>query len=273
VTNSDLTPNFSEEFLSSNNSSTTQLGAGASFTGTPDQLIDFASISITFISDQNCTVQLLQSPDGTHWDIVDTYTTQAGVGDSRTFDAMSSFAQVIVTNDGLVPTTYFRLQTIFSPDSCTTPRSLTQAGNFKVAIQELASQGVSGSSVSGVLSVGAEDEQGLLRPLRMNNYNDLQSVDILNNGTAQSQLVMMDGINWFEALGGPTRLFDRKVVVLNSPNGNFVWNFVSGISVSGVPYGFPLVANGIYPISAGDQVPIYIYSSVSGVLILVSEAG
>lgn len=103
------------EFVSVNNSSTTNLTAASTFTGLADGAVGYGSVGILFKTTQNATVQVQQSPDGTNWDWVDTYTVLANVGDRRTFALVGAFVRVLVTNNGGISTTTLRLQTILSP--------------------------------------------------------------------------------------------------------------------------------------------------------------
>ena len=122
--------------VSTLNSSTANLASSAAFTGTADGLNGISTIKVTFNTSQNCTVQVQQSEDGTNWDINDSYTTTANIGDARVFQAVASYVRVIVTNNGASTTTFLRLQTDLSPVVQEAPRSLSQAGNYRVAVQE-----------------------------------------------------------------------------------------------------------------------------------------
>jgi len=106
------------------NSSTTNLNAAASFTGTGVSLLSVGTIEINLFATQNCTIQVQQSTDNTNWDIIDSFITTANLGSSRRFNASSSYFRVIVTNNGGIATTSLRLQSILSPIAATLPRSL-----------------------------------------------------------------------------------------------------------------------------------------------------
>jgi hypothetical protein len=103
------------ELVSTNNSSTANLASSATFTGTSDTIIGYGSVAINFKSDQNVTIQMQQSSDGTNWDFVDSYSVTANTGDRRVFRALSKFCRVLVTNNGGSTTTFLRLQVIYSP--------------------------------------------------------------------------------------------------------------------------------------------------------------
>lgn len=117
------------------NSSTSNLAASSTFTGTSDSTLGVNAIQVNIKSDQPITIQVQQSDDGTNWDITDTYSIAANIGDGRTFQATASFVRVLSTNTGISATTFFRLQTVLAPVVECLPRALTQEGNLKVSLQ------------------------------------------------------------------------------------------------------------------------------------------
>lgn len=98
------------------NSSTAPIGAGGNFTGTSESNLGVAAIQIMFMADQNCTIQLQQSSNGSNWDFVNTYFTSASYPDCRTFVAKGIFVRVSVTNTG-GSLANVRLQTVGVPIS------------------------------------------------------------------------------------------------------------------------------------------------------------
>lgn len=117
-----------------NNSSTTNLAAGNSytFTGTSTSTLGVAGIQVSLFSDKNCIVRIEQSPDGTNWDLIDTYYYDANGNFGVTVQAVSSYVRVVVTTNSET-TTAFRLQTALCPIVEAVPRSLDGNGNFKIA--------------------------------------------------------------------------------------------------------------------------------------------
>jgi hypothetical protein len=101
--------------ISAANSSTTQLAAGASFTGTIETAQDQPSISILLTSDQPTTLTVRQFIDeaGTFAapDIV--FYVPAGAGFARSFPVNGNFVRVIAQNNGGSTTTTFNLNTAF----------------------------------------------------------------------------------------------------------------------------------------------------------------
>lgn len=121
--------------VSPGNTSTANLTAGSTFTGTAESCLGVAGIKVCVFTDQNSTVYIDQSPNGTNWDITDSYTVSASTGYGRTHQAVSGYYRVRLTNNGASTTTALRLTTYLCPTIESVPRSLTQDGNLKVAIQ------------------------------------------------------------------------------------------------------------------------------------------
>lgn len=99
------------------NSSTANIGAGASFTGASESNMGVAALQVGIFVNQNCTVELQQSTNGSDWDFVSRYYTVASVSDNRTFVAKGSFVRIVVTNTGGAPATTVRIQTVGVPIS------------------------------------------------------------------------------------------------------------------------------------------------------------
>lgn len=123
------------------NSSTTNLAAGATFTGTGVTDLAYDSIQWNLIADQNCIVYVDQSSDGTHWDIVDSFAFYAALGgNAQTVSLIASWYRVRVQNIGSATTTFFRLQTIAVPFQTALPRSLDSEGYLQVGIKSIMDQ-------------------------------------------------------------------------------------------------------------------------------------
>lgn len=115
------------------NSSTTNLAAGASFTGTYISTYGVAGIQVNVKCDQPVRVSVQQSTDHSNWDIADEYDLPAGEGDGRTTQATPEYLRVVVTNLGPVLSTYFRLQTVLCPIVEALPRALTPQGRLSLS--------------------------------------------------------------------------------------------------------------------------------------------
>lgn len=121
--------------VSTVNSSTTNLTAGSTFTGSSETTLGIAAIQVNVKADQNVTVYVDQSMDGTNFDITDEFIQYYSLGgNSWTVQATGSYYRVRVTNNGAATTTTFRLQTCLCPMAEAVPRSLDERGNFKTGI-------------------------------------------------------------------------------------------------------------------------------------------
>lgn len=111
--------------ISAVNSSTSTLGGGAVFTGTSEDIKDFAAVVINVFSDQASAtngLSIQQSSDGSNWDITDTYSIAAATGKTFSVQPAARFFRIVYTN-GATPQTAFRLQTIYH---ITTPKPSSQ---------------------------------------------------------------------------------------------------------------------------------------------------
>jgi hypothetical protein len=108
-----------EGLVSTVNSSSTNLGASATFTGTAEDVSNYANASVTvFSSAASATdgLMLQQSADGTNWDIADSYTIPAVTGKTFMVGIVAKFLRVVYTN-GAAATTSFRLQTLYNKNA------------------------------------------------------------------------------------------------------------------------------------------------------------
>ena len=117
--------------ISTANSSTSVLGAGAAFTGTSEDISNYAAITVNvFASHASATdgLSIQQSSNGTNWDFSDVYTIAATTGKMYAINPMAQFFRVVYTNGGTLQTS-FRLQTIFHRFDIT-PSSQRAADGF-----------------------------------------------------------------------------------------------------------------------------------------------
>lgn len=168
------------------NSSTTNLTVlnGYTFTGVSSSTLGVAGIQVSLFADQNAVVKVRQSPDGTNWDLVDTYEYLANGNFGITVQAISSYVSVVVTTSNLT-TTFFRLQTALCPIVEAVPRSLDEHGHFQTGIK----------SITDLYGFGAENtpvgEMRVVSPTRLVGTNfEGSTIDtnfwtsgVANNGT------------------------------------------------------------------------------------------
>lgn len=101
--------------VSAVNSTTATLTANSIFTGTSEDVKDFAGIVLSVFADQASATDGLsvqQSSNGTNWDITDTYTIPASTGKTFSFQPAARFLRVVYTNGGTNQGA-FRMQTVY----------------------------------------------------------------------------------------------------------------------------------------------------------------
>lgn len=101
--------------VSTSNSSTATLLAAAAFTGTGEEVKDYATIVVSVISNVASAsdgLSVQQSSDNTNWDITDVYTIAAATGKTFSFNPAARYFRIVYTNGGTNQAS-FRLQTVF----------------------------------------------------------------------------------------------------------------------------------------------------------------
>jgi hypothetical protein len=101
--------------ISTNNSTATVLGNGATFTGVADDVADYKSIGLAVIASHASATDGLScefSSDGTNWDITHTFTIPATTGKFFNLPVEAQYFRIVYTNSAAVQT-YFRLQVIY----------------------------------------------------------------------------------------------------------------------------------------------------------------
>lgn len=121
------------------NSSTDNISASSTWTGSSETTLGVAGIQINIKTDQNCTVYVDQSTDGTNWDITDEYEYLYSLGGaSWTVQATASYFRVRVKNlSTTTATSYFRFQTALCPVVEALPRSLDNHGHLKTCVETI----------------------------------------------------------------------------------------------------------------------------------------
>ena len=95
------------------NSSSTVLAAGATFTGTAELVVMFPSVIASLKTDQDGTLYLEFSPDGTNWDSSLSYSVAASTNEVHRLTITRKYFRARFTNTSASPQTYFRLQVLF----------------------------------------------------------------------------------------------------------------------------------------------------------------
>lgn len=103
--------------VSTANSTTANLAGAAVFTGTSEEVTDYALIQVSvFSSHASATdgLSLQQSSNGTNWDITDTFTIAATTPKVISLQPAAQYFRLVYTNGGTL-TTSLRIQVIFKP--------------------------------------------------------------------------------------------------------------------------------------------------------------
>lgn len=143
---------------STGNNTTAQLGAGATFTGTIESIVNQQAAQVTVICDQAYTVIIDQFQDagGTRKTTVDaayTFTRSAGVPLAENITLVGNFFRVRVTNNGGSTTTTLSVDVTFGIMP-THPYALSNLGNQKSSIAEINGTAIVTGGVAGSLGVG-----------------------------------------------------------------------------------------------------------------------
>ena len=121
-------------FADVNNSSTDNLavGNGYTFTGVGSSTLGVVGLQWSLKTDQNATVYIEQSPDGTNWDICNSFDYKAALGGrGETVQATQAYWRIRVVLTGTVDTTYFRLQGVLCPIATPLPSALSPDGRLQ----------------------------------------------------------------------------------------------------------------------------------------------
>jgi len=117
-----------------NNTSETNLTSanGYAFTGTASSTLGVIGLQWSLKTDQNATIYIDQSPNGTDWDISYVYYYKTGKGgEGETVQATQSYWRIRVVLDVEIDTTYFRLQGVLCPIAMPLPSSLSSDARLK----------------------------------------------------------------------------------------------------------------------------------------------
>ncbi len=241
-----------ENVISTNNSTTTPLGGGATFTGTADDVSQFRSVTVQLYSDKASATDGMRfefSTNGTNWD--DSYAFTKAVSETRRFQfpVCARYFRVRYTNGGAAQTA-FRLQTIFHKgnvltsihriESDTSPdRSATLV---KAVLMAQTASGPGGGTFknitansAGVLKVGGDVGIETGAEIQITDGTDTLEVFKQNDavGTTPAGLLMMGenaAGNAFPLQIGATNAL-ATYIASNLPTGN---NRIGDVRVRGV---------------------------------------
>lgn len=152
--------------VSTNNSSTAQLAASATFTGTIETVQNLQAAQIQIFSDQPFTLNIDQFIDagGTKLTSTDTFTRLANVPFNENVTLPGNYFRIRVQNTGASTTTTLQIDTTFGI-MATGPRTVTTLGNNRLAINEINGTAVdsnSGNKSAGTMRVVLATDQPAL---------------------------------------------------------------------------------------------------------------
>lgn len=150
--------------VSTVNSTTVNLGAGATFTGTAEDITKYAEVrSSVFSSHASATdgFQMQQSSDGTNWDASDVYTIPATSNKSFGTGSALKFFRLVYINGGTLTTT-LRIQTTYHVNA--TKPSSVRPGDGR-SYQNDCSENISYDCVSNGLTLDMVRTASVFKPL------------------------------------------------------------------------------------------------------------
>lgn len=106
-----------ENIVDTDNSSSTPLNAGVTFTGVAKDVILYNSLIVSCKTDQNGTLYVDFSTDGTNWDSTITFDSQANLNEVHGVTVSKKYARIRFTNTSASNQTFFRLQTLLGSQS------------------------------------------------------------------------------------------------------------------------------------------------------------
>ena len=87
-------------------STTTALGANATYTGSSVETSGYKQIVGTVYADVDGTLKIQQSPDGTNWDVETSISVTGGSGKGFSIEVVAPYMRVVYENRGTAQTTF-----------------------------------------------------------------------------------------------------------------------------------------------------------------------
>lgn len=217
--------------LVASNSSTAQLAASATFTGTIEYSANQQAISMLCVSDQPITLTLREFIDeaGTRQTSIRTFNVTAGTGFSRCVQLNGNYFRISAQNTGASTTTTFALDVALG-----TLQSQTQSGNLPVSINEVDAAVTVPTRVAdqtAAISINANaTSSGSITGL-----SQAATVTIQLTGTWTATLQVQltrDGTNWVNVTGSNSIINVATGAYIAS--GNLTANGVYQMCIAGV---------------------------------------
>jgi len=191
VGNMPTSKNATVFLFSTNNSSTTQLAAGATFTGVIETALDQPSISLLMTSDQDMILTVQQFIDlaGTRAAPNIVFNVAAGTGFARSMPLNGNYVRVTAQNVGASTTTTFNVNTAYGDMLPADSSGALPTTELPLVI---AGQAAQTAVVNNILTTTAGTA-----PIDVSGYR-AASVQVVSTGTAGTFIFEQsnDGVNW-----------------------------------------------------------------------------
>jgi hypothetical protein len=241
--------------VSTANSTTAVLAANATFTGTAEDVLDYACITVQIFSSQASATLGFKpqySPNGTNWDDGDAFTIAAqvaGNGKFFTFPVQARFFRIVYTNGAALQVT-FRLSTIFH-------RNAIIPSSHRIA--DTLDDENDAQLIKSITTARRLD--GTYDNIKQSNNNELRNSDILDAGTGVEGALVI-GTTAVPLRVGGSNIANRKYVTIhNNSLVTFYWGYTASVTIS---TGTPIFAGQPMGWAVGPNQNIYVIAGIAG---------
>lgn len=248
--------------ISTANSTVTPLGANAVFTGTAEDVSDYACVTVQVFT-SHATASLgfkpQYSPDGTNWDDGDAYNLPAmtaGNGKFFTFPVQARFFRIMCTN-GAVAQTTFRLQTIFH-------KEMVKPSSHR--IDDLLDTENDAELVKAIITGKRAD--GQFDTVKQTNNNEQQTADIVDAGGVSGVIAVVNTAIAIR-VGGSNLANRKRLMFSNVGAAVLYWGYSN--AVTGSANGMPLFRNQSVSDSWGPNTTIWVICPTGSGSLFVAE--
>jgi len=220
-----ITNTFSNTLVSIANSSTTPLNASIAFTGTAEDVSLYPSITVACKTDQEGTLVVQLSPDGTNWDSSLTFDISASVNEVHRITVTRKYFRIVLTNTSITNQTYLRLQTLFGNQ-----QTLTSSLNALI-------QSDQDSIVTRPLDFNLMVAEGLYQD-RQNTIKDGINFDV-DTGTVPEDITNEGGVY----AGFPTGAVEAgEIIVAGADTGTVYYSYLENPTSTNYIFGSKAIA-------------------------------
>lgn len=194
------------------------------FVGGGESTLGVAGLQVNLYTNQNCTVYVEQSMEGTNWDIFDSFNYYASEGgQSWTVQATAAYVRTRVKNLSTSIATPFRLQTVLCPIVEAVPRALSHDGNLKTGVMEIHGDYDSHVSISPMGALRTATVTRLVGSMFNSSFDTSFWAKTTNTGTSTSTVA--DGVLTLQT--NPTGTGSGNSAIVNSVR---VARYAAGVS-------------------------------------------